>query len=62
MGGVNTVARLRLGHGKKGGACVLLIKLFPQLYTIIALKQQKLLVAHDKLAHFEGVQYVQKFI
>ena len=38
---------------KKGGPCVLLIKLFPQLYTIIALKQQKLLGAQDKPAHFE---------
>ena len=35
---------------KNGGPCVLLIKIFPLLYTNHALKQHKFLVANDKLA------------
>ena len=46
---------------KKGGPCVLPIKLFPQLYTIHALKQHKLLVAHDKLAKGCSIIYKNSY-
>ena len=42
---------------KKIGPCVLPIKIFPQLYTIHALKQHKILVAHDKLTKGGSVIY-----
>ena len=45
---------------KKGGPCVIPIKLFPPLYAIHALKHHKLLVAHDKMAR--GWSIIKKYI
>ena len=42
---------------KKGGPCVYPIEIFPQVYTIHALKQHKMLVVHDKLTKGCSVIY-----